>query len=132
MAKENLNAENTAPKTTEKKTFAIATSKGVGVTPRKARLVIDTVRGKDVAEAIVILSNLNKAASTPVLKTIKSAAANAVHNHGMNEALLYVDTIYANDGPRLKRYLPRAKGSASGLIKRWSHITVIVKERGVK
>ncbi len=111
---------------------AMAISKGVGVTPRKVRLVIDLVRGKSVYEAYNILNNLNKAAKTPVLKTIKSAVANATHNFGMNEAALYIDTIYANDGPRLKRYLPRAKGSASGLVKRWSHITVIVKEKGAK
>lgn len=116
----------------EKRNYAVAHAKGVGVTPRKARLVIDLVRGKSVHEAYDILLNCPKAASTPVYKLIKSAVANATHNHDMVESLLYVDTIYANDGPRLKRYLPRAKGSASGLVKRWSHLTVIVKEKGTK
>lgn len=102
---------------------------GVGVTPRKARLVIDLVRGKDISVALGILANVNKAAITPVIKLIKSAAANAVNNHSMDEKKLYIKEIYANDGPRLKRFMPRAKGSASGLVKRTSHITAVVAER---
>ena len=99
------------------------------VTPRKARLVIDLVRGKDVNVALAILDNLNKAASPLVAKVIKSAASNAINNFGMNEDSLYIAEIYANEGIKMKRYLPRAKGSASGLVKRNSHITVVVKER---
>ena len=110
-------------------TEARAIAKNVRVTPRKARLVIDLVRGKDVKEALGILANLNKAAATPVAKLIKSAAANATNNFGMDEDKLYVATIYANDGLRMKRYMPRAKGSASGLVRRNSHLTVIVKMR---
>ena len=110
-------------------TEARAIAKNVRVTPRKVRLVIDLVRGKDVKEALGLLANLNKAASVPVAKLIKSAAANATNNFGMDEDKLYVATIYANDGLRMKRYMPRAKGSASGLVKRASHITVIVKMR---
>ena len=110
-------------------TEAKAISKNVRLTPRKARLVIDLVRGKDVKVALGILENTNRAASTPVAKTIKSAAANATNNFGMDEDRLYVATIYANDGLRMKRYLPRAKGSASGLVKRSCHITVVVKMR---
>ena len=110
-------------------TEARAIAKNVRVTPRKARLVIDLVRGKDVKEALGILANVNKAASVPVAKLIKSAAANATNNFGMDEDKLYVATIYANDGLRMKRYLPRAKGSASGLVKRSSHLTVVVKMR---
>jgi len=110
-------------------TEAYAIAKNVRVTPRKARLVIDLVRGKDVKEALGILANVNKAASTPVAKVIKSAAANATNNFGMDEDRLYVAKIWANDGLRMKRYLPRAKGSASGLVKRNSHIAVIVKMR---
>ena len=110
-------------------TEAYAIAKNVRVTPRKARLVIDLVRGKDVKEALAILANVNKAASTPVAKVIKSAAANATNNFGMDEDKLYVAKIWANDGLRMKRYLPRAKGSASGLVKRSSHIAVIVKMR---
>ncbi len=108
---------------------AMAKATGVRVTPRKARLVIDLVRGKDVAEALGILANVNKSATAPVVKLIKSAAANAVNNNKMDESKLYIAEIYAGDGPRLKRYLPRAKGSASSLVKRTCHITCVVKER---
>mgnify|MGYP002622275863 CR=1 FL=1 len=110
-------------------TEARATSMNVRVTPRKARLVIDLVRGKDVRVALGILANVNRAASEPVSKTIKSAAANAVNNFGMDEDSLYIAEIYANDGMRIKRFIPRAKGSASGLVKRCCHITVVVKMR---
>ncbi len=110
-------------------TSARATAYDVRVTPRKARLVIDLVRGKDVNVALGILANVNKAASPIVSKVIKSAASNAINNFNMNEENLYIAEIYANDGLRMKRYLPRAKGSASGLVKRNSHITVVVKER---
>ena len=110
-------------------TEAKATALNVRVTPRKARLVIDLVRGKNVGEALAILENTNKAASAPVAKVIKSAAANATNNFGMDADKLYIASIYANDGLKMKRYLPRAKGSASGLVKRNCHITVVVKMR---
>ena len=110
-------------------TEAKAIAKNVRVTPRKVRLVIDLVRGLPVKEALGILSNVNKAASEPVMKVIKSAAANATNNFGMDEDALYISEIYATDGLRMKRYLPRAKGSASGLVKRSSHITCVVKMR---
>ena len=125
--------ENKAKKAEEPKkpqvTEARAIAKNVRLTPRKARLVIDLVRGKDVKYALGLLANTNKAASEPVAKLIKSAAANAVNNFGMDEDSLYVAEIYANDGLRMKRYLPRAKGSASGLVKRNSHLTIVVKMR---
>lgn len=110
-------------------TEAKATALNVRVTPRKVRLVIDLVRGKDVKVALGILANVNKAASEPVSKLIRSAAANAVNNFGMDEDSLYIASIWANDGLRMRRYLPRAKGSASGLVKRSSHITCVVKMR---
>lgn len=110
-------------------TEARAVATNVRVTPRKARLVIDLVRGKSVKEALGILHNVNRAASEPVMKVIKSATANATNNFGMDENSLYIDTIYANDGLKMKRYMPRAKGSASGLVKRTCHITVVVKMR---
>ena len=110
-------------------TEAKAIAKNVRLTPRKARLVIDLVRGKSVKEALGILANVNRAASAPVSKVIKSAAANATNNFGMDEDALYIASIYANDGLRMKRYIPRAKGSASGLVKRDCHITVVVKMR---
>ncbi len=110
-------------------TSAKAVAKDVRVTPRKARLVLDLIRGKAVNEALGILSNVNKAASPIVAKVVKSAAANAINNFGMEEEKLYIAECYAGDGIKMKRYLPRAKGSASGLVKRASHITVVVKER---
>lgn len=110
-------------------TSARATAYDVRVTPRKARLVINLIRGKDVNVALGILANVNKAASPLIAKVVKSAASNAINNFNMNEDSLYIAEIYANDGIKMKRYLPRAKGSASGLVKRNSHITVVVKER---
>jgi large subunit ribosomal protein L22 len=110
-------------------TEAKATALNVRVTPRKARLIIDLVRGKDVKVALGILANVNKSAAEPVSKLIRSAAANAINNFGMDEDSLYIASIWANDGMKMRRYLPRAKGSASGLVKRSSHITCVVKMR---
>ena len=130
-AKKAKKEEKAAPEKPAKPmpTEARATSMNVRCTPRKARLVLDLVRGKDVKVALGILANVNKAASEPVSKTIKSAAANAINNFGMDENSLYISEIYANDGMRIKRFIPRAKGSASGLVKRCCHITVVVKMR---
>ena len=110
-------------------TEAKATATNVRLTPRKARLVIDLVRGKDVKLALAILSNTNRVACAPVAKLIKSAVANATNNFGMDKENLYIAVIWANDGLKMKRYMPRAKGSASGLVKRNCHITVVVKMR---
>lgn len=130
--KSTKKAEKKAKKAEPQKpvvTSARAIAYDVRVTPRKARLVIDLVRGLGVNEALGLLSNVNKAASPIVSKVIKSAASNAINNFGMREENLYVAEIYANDGIKMKRFLPRAKGSASGLVKRTCHITVVVKER---
>lgn len=110
-------------------TEAIAIAKDVRVTPRKVRLVIDLVRGKDVDEALAILKNVNRAASAPVMKIVKSAAANATNNFGMDGDKLYIAEIQASDGIKMKRFMPRGKGSSSGLIKRTANIRCIVKER---
>ena len=101
----------------------------VKCTPRKARLVIDLVRGKDCEEALEILFNVNHKACAAVSKLIKSAMANATNNFNMNADKLYVASIQASDSVKMKRYLPRAKGSASGLVKRFCNIYVTVKER---
>lgn len=103
-----------------------------GATPRKVRLVLDLVRGKDVEDAYAILENCPKACAKAVKKLIASAAANAVNNFKMNEESLYVAEISAGDALKLKRIQPRAKGSASGLVKRWSNIYVTVKNREAK
>ena len=107
---------------------AKAIARTVGVTPRKARLVVDLVRGKSVVEALEILSILNKSAVTPVTKVIKSAVANATHNFNMDESSLYIKEAYVDDSIRMRRFLPRAKGSASGLVKRTCHITIVVAD----
>lgn len=123
--KKAVKAEPAKPVVTE----AHASSLNVRVTPRKTRLVIDLVRGKDVDYALKMLARVNKSAATPVAKLIKSAAANATNNFGMDYTRLYVAMIQASDGIKMKRYLPRAKGSSSGLVKRTSNIYVTVKER---
>lgn len=111
-------------------TEACAKAINVKVTPRKARLVIDTIRGKNVNEALSILNNLSHhKASETVAKLVNSAKANAVNNFNMNEANLYIASIQASDGVKMRRYLPRAKGSASGLVKRYSNIYITIKER---
>jgi large subunit ribosomal protein L22 len=107
---------------------ATAKVTGVRIAPRKVMLVIDLIRGKKVSDALGILANLNKSSSPVVAKLVKSAAANAVNNNKMDESKLYIKTIYANEGPRLKRFRPRAKGSAYGIIKRTSAITVVVAD----
>lgn len=106
-----------------------ATAKTVRVTSRKAKLVLDLVRGKDVAEAMGILKLLPNKAARVTYKVVKSACANAAHNFQMDESKLFVKECYANEGVTMKRYMPRAKGSASPILKRTSHITVVVAER---
>ena len=106
-----------------------ATAKTLRIPPRKARIVIDLIRGKDAAEAAAILKFTPNVAAAAIGKVLKSAVANAVHNNEMNEEKLYVKACYANEGVTLKRFMPRAKGSASAIHKRTSHITVVVAER---
>ena len=106
-----------------------STAKTLRIPPRKARIVIDLIRGKDAAEAAAILKFTPNVAAEAVGKVLKSAVANAVNNHDMDEEKLYVKACYANEGVTLKRFMPRAKGSASAIHKRTSHITVVVDER---
>lgn len=110
-------------------TEATCVVRDIRVTPRKIRLVADYVRGKNVNEALALLKHLNKSAAMPVYKAIKSASANATNNFDLDGDLLYVSEIQASDGKRMKRYLPRAKGSASPLVKRMAFLRVTVKER---
>ena len=135
-AKKEAKAEKKAEKAKAKEkvvkptvTEAHAKALNVKCTPRKARLVIDLVRGKDCDEALGILNNVNHKAYKPVAKLISSAMANATNNFNMNQDKLYVAMIQASDGLKMRRYLPRAKGSASGLVKRFCNIYVTVKER---
>jgi large subunit ribosomal protein L22 len=101
-------------------------------TPRKTRLVADLIRGMDVSRAEDVLKFTNKRAATPMLKLLQSAKANAVNNHDMFEDTLFVKTIVVNEGPTLKRMLPRARGRADTLRKRTCHITITLEERSGK
>ena len=101
----------------------------VRISPRKVGIVCDLIRGKSVAQATAILMNTPKSASEPLLKLLKSAAANAENNHQMDPEKLYVAETYANGGPIIKRIRPRAQGRAFRINKRTSHVTIVVKER---
>jgi len=103
--------------------------KSVRIAPRKVRLVLDLIRGKDAKEAEAILKFTPKGASPVIGKLLKSAVANAVNNNNMEESKLFVKECYADEGQTLKRWMPRAKGNASQILKRTSHITVVVAER---
>ena len=134
--KEAKKAEKAAKKEAAKKveekphrTEATAFARDVRITPRKVRLVADLVRGKSVKDALGILAGCNRVAKSPVEKIIRSASANAVNNFGMDESKLYIAEIQVGDGLKIKRYIPRAKGSASPIIKRNAHIRIVVKER---
>ncbi len=101
----------------------------VRISPRKVGILCDLIRGKTVKQAEAILSTTSKAASEPLLKLVKSAAANAENNHGMDPEKLYVAFALADPGPIIKRFMPRAQGRAYRINKRTSHITVVLKEK---
>ena len=105
-----------------------ATARYVRISSRKVKIVIDLIRGKSVAEAQAILMYTPKAASEPVLKLLNSAVANAENNLDMSRDTLYVAEVFANQGPTLKRYRPRAQGRATRIRKRTSHITIILDQ----
>ncbi len=98
------------------------------ISARKVKIVLDLVRGKSAAEAMAILKYTNKAAAPIVAKLVKSAVANATNNHKMDESKLVISEAFANQGPTMKRIMPRAQGRAFRINKRTSHITVVVKE----
>lgn len=106
-----------------------STAKTVRIAARKVRIVLDLIRGKNAEEALAILHFTPNAAAEVVYKVLKSAVANATHNHQLDENKLYVSECYANEGVTMKRFRPRAKGSASPIMKRTSHITIVVKEK---
>jgi large subunit ribosomal protein L22 len=99
------------------------------IAPRKVRLVIDLVRGKDVMRAEAILKNTAKGAARPVGKLLASAVANAVNNEKMEKTNLYIKAITADEGPTLKRFKPRAYGRATEIRKRSTHVTITLAER---
>ena len=101
----------------------------VRISPRKVQIVCDLIRGKDVGTAMAILMQTPKAASELLLKLLKSAVANAENNFEMDPDNLYVSETYANPGPIIKRFRPRAQGRAYRINKRTSNILVVVKEK---
>jgi large subunit ribosomal protein L22 len=108
---------------------AKAVARTVRIAPRKARLVVDLIRGKQVGEAVAILKLTPKAASPIVEKVLKSAMANAEHNYEMDVNNLLVAQAFVDEGPTLKRFRPRAMGRASQINKRTSHITIVLSEK---
>jgi large subunit ribosomal protein L22 len=103
-----------------------AIAKGVRMSPRKVAVVASLVRGRTVADAITILEHTPRRSALPVIKAIKSAQANADHNHGYKPATLQITEISVTHGPRLKRYRPAAHGRALPFERRSSHIKVVV------
>ena len=108
---------------------AKAVAKYVRIAPRKVRVVMDLIRGKNVAEAFAILRFTPKVGADAIEKVLKSAVANAENNFDMDVDKLYVSTAFVDQGPTLKRIHPRSRGQAFKILKRTSHITVIVEER---
>ena len=106
-----------------------AITKNIRVSPRKARLVCDAVRGKDIRQAMAILRFLPQKSAPIIAKTLKSASANAENNYDLDPAVLYVKYIFADDAPQIKRGEFRARGRFNRIIKRSCHITGIVEER---
>jgi large subunit ribosomal protein L22 len=108
-----------------------ASAKYVRISPRKVRMVVDTVRGKSVSQALSILTLTRKKAAKPVQKVLRSAVANATENDGISDVDdLLIDQIMVDEGPTLKRFMPRARGRATPIHKRTSHIRVSLRERG--
>jgi large subunit ribosomal protein L22 len=97
--------------------------------PYKVRRVLDLVRGLPVGEARRVLSFANRRATEPVSKVLESAVSNARHNHALDAEELFVVTAFADEGPTLKRMRPRARGRASRILRRTSHVTIVVGDR---
>ena len=103
-----------------------AIARYIRISSRKAKIVLDLIRGKKAEEAQAILMYTPKSAAPVALKVLKSAIANAENNLQLNREDLYVAEVFANPGPTLKRYVARSRGSASPMLKRTSHITVVL------
>ena len=110
--------------------YAIA--RHVRMSPTKVRRVVDVVRGMGVNEALAVLKFAPQAASEPVYKVVASAAANAEYTESLRVDDLYISQVFVDEGVTLRRIRPRAKGSASRILKRGSHITVVVEPKGTK
>ena len=99
------------------------------IAPRKVSVVMDLIRNQPLDKALAILQYTPKAASEPLSKLVKSAAANAENNFNMDNNSLYVAEVFVTPGPTLKRVMPRAQGRAFRILKRTSHMTVVLKEK---
>jgi large subunit ribosomal protein L22 len=108
---------------------ARAIARHVRISPRKARLVVDLIRGKRVEEALGILEFTRKRAARVVAKTLRSAVANAEHTRHLDVDRLFVQRVEVGAGPTWKRFLPRAHGRATPIRKRTSHITIVLEEK---
>ena len=128
MAKKYSRSQYKKERNANKDTRPKATLRNARVSTTKAAFVLDAIRGKSVEEALAILKFLPNKAAAEAYKVVKSAAANATNNHQLNAENLYIKECYANEGVVLKRFMPRAKGSASSIFKRTSHITVVVSD----
>ena len=121
--------EKTAARKANADTLARATVKNVRITSRKVKIVIDLIRGKKVDDALAILKYTPKSAAPVVEKLLASAIANAENNQGKNRDELYVAEVFANEGPTFKRYWARSHGRADVILKRTSHITVVLDQK---
>lgn len=106
-----------------------AQAKFIRIAPRKTRLVVSLIRGKSVVEARRQLAVSTKIAAKAVLKTLNSAVANAVHNAKMNDGELVVAKAFVDEGPKIRRFAPRAQGRATPIRHRMSHITIVVASK---
>src|SRR6187399_2387903 len=117
-----------AATTTSTPTQARAEAKYVRLSARKARVVLDNIRGRSVPEARTILAFTPRAAATDIEKVLRSAVANAEANHGLDGDELVVEAAYADEGPTLKRWKPRARGRVNRIRKRTCHVTLVLAE----
>ncbi len=103
--------------------------RNVRIAPRKVKILCDLIRGKDAGTAAAIIMNTPKAASEVMIKLLKSCVANAENNHNMNTDNLVVSQVFVTPGPVMKRVMPRAQGRAFRILKRTSHITMVLTEK---
>jgi len=108
---------------------SLAKLKHLRIAPRKVRLVADLVRGKMALESLVVLNYVTKRAAGPMAKLLQSAIVNAKNNFELDENILYISKLTVDEGPKLKRWRPRAMGRAYPIQKKTSHITIILKEK---
>jgi len=108
---------------------SLAKLKHLRIAPRKVRLVADLIRGKMALESLVVLNHITKRAARPMAKLLQSAIVNAKNNFELDENILYISKLTVDEGPKLKRWRPRAMGRAYPIQKKTSHITIVLKEK---